>query len=464
MDKPRRSGLCEARQDRGWTQEEAANQLARLAWIRQGERVGVNADMIAKWERGAKGISPQYRELLCLLYGATPEYLGIARTTKGKASPSPKAASPAVTEDGLVDALGGAAAILDQLGTAGGILQPRMFEAWKDDVIQRRVALKLMGIMPAVTVLPSAVEAARRSRSGKPTPENVRDLEYLADQYQTLYHSTAPAALLTPVAAHLSTLGDLLRQNPAPAERRRLLVNRARVGTLAGRLAFFDLQDPMAARAYYSLGLEAAREAGDQRQAAAVLAHVAFIPAAEQGFTAALDYLHGASEQLKSHPYGPIASWLAAVESEMHTNAGNPTAALRCLDRARDALDTPGLTVELPWFDYYDATRLAGFAGYATLRAGRYDDARTALGTALGQLARSAVKQRAVFLADLATVELHEGNLDHACTIAADAAHQLHQAGYATGAGRLRDLRAALDPWKTTTPVRVLDEQLAALN
>jgi Flp pilus assembly protein TadD len=109
-------------------------------------------------------------------------------------------------------------------------------------------------------------------------------------------------------------------------------------------------------------------------------------------------------------------------------------------------------------------TRLAGFAGYATLRAGRYDDARTELGTALDKLSRSAVKQRAVFLADLATVELSDGNLDHACTIAADAAGQLHQAGYATGAGRLRDFRAALEPWKTTTPVRVLDEQLAALN
>jgi hypothetical protein len=34
------------------------------------------------------------------------------------------------------------------------------------------------------------------------------------------------------------------------AFRHRLLVNRARVGTLAGRLAFFDLQDPMAARGY----------------------------------------------------------------------------------------------------------------------------------------------------------------------------------------------------------------------
>ena len=119
--------------------------------------------------------------------------------------------------------------------------------------MQRRAMLKLMGIMPAVTVLPSVAESTRRSRSGKPTPDNVRDMEYLADRYQTLYHSTAPAALMMPVVAHLSTLGDLLRQDPGPAERRRLLANRARVGTLAGRLSFFDLQDSMAARAYYSL-------------------------------------------------------------------------------------------------------------------------------------------------------------------------------------------------------------------
>ncbi len=199
----------------------------------------MNADMIAKWERGEKNPSTRYRELLCLLYGATPEYLGIARVTKNRTSPSPQPASPAVSERSLVDALGGAAAILDQVGTAGGILAPRMFDAWKDDVMQRRAMLKLMGIMPTVTVLPSVTESARRSRSGKPTPDNVRDMEYLADRYQTLYHSTAPAALMTPVVAHLSTLGDLLRQDPGPAERRRLLVNRARVGTLAGRLSFF---------------------------------------------------------------------------------------------------------------------------------------------------------------------------------------------------------------------------------
>ena len=62
------SGLRDARRDRGWTQEEAADQLARLAWVRRSERVGVNADMIAKWERGEKNPSTRYRELLCLLY------------------------------------------------------------------------------------------------------------------------------------------------------------------------------------------------------------------------------------------------------------------------------------------------------------------------------------------------------------------------------------------------------------
>ena len=113
----------------------------------------------------------------------------------------------------------------------------------------------------------------------------------------------------------------------------------------------------------------------------------------------------------------------------------------------------------MPWFDYYNVTRLAGFAGYATLRAGRLQDARAALGI----LPRSAVKQRAIYLTDLATVELRSNDVDLACRTAAEAAEQLHQAGYAVGTSRLRGFWAAVDPWKTSAPVRALDEQLATL-
>ena len=451
-----RPRLRALREERGWTQQDVADQMSRLAWLRHRERIGVNADMVAKWERGEKRPSPRYRDLLCLLYAADAQSLGIGGGAR------PEAGTHSDPDDSsLVAMLGGAASLLDQLGAAGAILQPRMFDVWKDELMQRRALLKLMGIATAAGFAPA--EDAGLARSGKPTPETARDLEHLTDRYQVLYHSTPPAVLMTPVVAHLETLRELLRQgSPAPL-RRRLFANRARVATLAGRLAFFDLRDPLSARGYYNLALEAAREAGDHLQAAAVLAHVAFIPAADYGYAAALDYLRGASHQAGKRPDGRVASWLSAVESEILTSAGSHTAALGAIDRAREKLAERGLTADLPWFDYYDATRLAGFAGYASLRAGRFAESRTALTSALGSLPRTAVKQRAVFLTDIATVELAFGDLDKACGTAADAADQLRQAGYAVGFGRLRDFRSAVEPWSGSTSVRALDEQLAAL-
>jgi transcriptional regulator with XRE-family HTH domain len=456
----RSNRLRQLREERGFTQQETAEQLANLAWLRNRERVGVNADMVAKWERGAKQPSRPYRELLCLLFGVSADYLGLGPADPKK--PAGNSSAVSTVDSSLVDALGGAAAVLDQLGPAGGILQSRMFDTWKDDVMQRRALLKLLGLSPVIAAFPPSAD--RQPSSGKPTPENVRDLEDLAGRYQALYHSTPPAALMTPVVAHMTTLGDLLRQGPERAERLRLLRNRARVATLAGRLAFFDLRDTMAARAYYNVALEAAREAGDHLQAAAALGHVAFIPAAEDSFSTALDYLQGAARHVEKQPHFGVASWLHAIESEMQTNAASSKAALIAVDRAREALNRPGaLGGELPWFDYYNATRLAGFAGYATLRAGRLGDAREALTGAVAEMPRTAVKQRAVILVDLATVELQGGDLDRACALAGDAADQLHQAGYATGAGRLHEFRAAVDGWKDSAPVRALDEQLATL-
>lgn len=371
-----RPRLRALREERGWTQQDVADRVSRLAWVHRRERVGVNADMVAKWERGDKRPSPRYRDLLYLLFGTDAQSLGIG----GAVHPPAGASAP---DDGsLIAALGGAASLLDQLGAAGAILQPRMFGVWKDELMQRRALLKLVGL--ASTAGFASVADADSSRSGKPTPEAVRDLDQLAGQYQSLYHSTAPIILMTPVVAHLDTLRDLLRQGGTSAVRRNLLANRARVATLAGRLAFFDLQDPMSARGYYNLALESAREAGDHLQAASALAHTAFIPAADQGFGAALDYLRGAAQHASKHPDARMASWLYAIESEIHTKAGEPKAALAAIDRALDVLSRPGLAVELPWFDYYDATRLSGFAGYALLHAGKFGESRTALTAALG--------------------------------------------------------------------------------
>jgi hypothetical protein len=73
------------------------------------------------------------------------------------------------------------------------------------------------------------------------------------------------------------------------------------------------------------------------------------------------------------------------------------------------------------------------------------------------------MKRNAVFLADIATVELAGGELDRACASAGAAADVLRQVAYAHGAWRLREFRRSVQPWADSAPVRALDEQLGVL-
>jgi hypothetical protein len=117
------------------------------------------------------------------------------------------------------------------------------------------------------------------------------------------------------------------------------------------------------------------------------------------------------------------------------------------------------------WFDYYSADRLAGFRGYTLLQLGRGEEARQVLTTALGGIGPSAVKQRAVFLIDIATSHITGSapDVEQACQLAGDGATSLAMAGYATASDRLREFRAQLQPWEHTPAVRDLDDRLAEL-
>lgn len=81
-----RPHLRELRLDRGWTQQEVADRLSQLAWSRKEGLVGVNQDMVAKWERGKKNPSPRYRVLLAALYRVTPDQLGLPRAPREPAA------------------------------------------------------------------------------------------------------------------------------------------------------------------------------------------------------------------------------------------------------------------------------------------------------------------------------------------------------------------------------------------
>ncbi len=441
-----RPRLREFRLRLGWTQQDMADRIAQLAWMQRREHAGVNADMVAKWERGAKGVSPRYRELLCHLFGVTPDQLGLKDTI----TPADVRRLPPAEGESLVGMLDNAAHLLDQLGAAGTALAPHLLHVWKDTVTTRRAMLGMLD--------PAATDPIGHARA---TTASLADLEQLADRYQALYPTADPKALLTSVAAHLRMATDALRHDPRPDERRRLLRNIARVAILAGRLASEDLGNAMSGRTYYSLALDTARETGDGQLAALAHGYAAQLAAAEGLTTAALDHLTTATEHAGSTSV--LTSWLAATEATIHADRGDHQLARDALAHARAALGKPAQRPAPAWLDEHPAEHLGTATGHTLLRAGDHDDARNTLTIALDKLPATARRQRALLLIDLATAELHSGNLPVSCVHATQAAALLHQTPYATGIARLRAFRVAAAQPMSSHALRVLDEQLCQL-
>jgi transcriptional regulator with XRE-family HTH domain len=440
-----RPRLREYRVQLGWTQLEMAERLAHLAWMRYRENVAVNADMIAKWERGVKGVSPRYRELLCRLFGATPDQLGLKNT------PAPLVARGVAPgeDESLVALLDNAAHLLDQLGAAGTALAPHLLHAWKDAVTTRRTMLGLLD--------PAATDPVGHARAATAT---IADLEQLAERYQALYETADPTLLITAVAAHLRMIDEALRRTPTPEECRRLLRNQAQVALLAGRLAAQDLGNSLSGRAYYTLALDATREVGDDHLTALAHGYAAQLAAADGLTTAALDHLATATEHARSTP--AIACWLATLEATIRADRGEHAAARHALDCAHAAVSQPAGCTAPAWFHDGGPANLAAATGHVLLSAGDHSGARDALTTALDQLRPTARRHRVLLLVDLATAELHNGDLPAACSHATDAALLLHHAAYAIGADRLHAFRAAAAPLNGRA-LRALDEHLSRI-
>lgn len=448
--------LRAARLNAGLTQQELAEALASTAWLVNRQHIGVNADMVSKWERGAKQPSAMYRRLLAATDAVQIEEPLRAERDMMQLSVVMTAVNwTALSEDpdDLVEA--------HDLGPAGFILRQDASRQRRDQLVERRSLLKLLGLAPLASALDGLIaEAVSDQETVQVDEVSVAALDTLLDRYRVLYKSTPPLGMLRTVRVHLQTATRILDGTRDPELRRRTLRNRGEVAVLAGRLSFFDLRDPTNARAYLNLGLESAREAGDQALSASAFGHLAFVPAAEGLSSASLQHLDAARQHAVASDCRLLLAWLDAVEAEIDTNAGHHSSAMRAIDRARAVMSDSAAQTRPTWLDFFDAGRLDGFAGYTLLKARRGAESRSALTRALQSLPADAVKQQAVYLTDLATLDLEHGDVDAACAGAVSAVAALASAGYATGSDRIREFRRSLRPWNTVPAVRQLDERL----
>jgi tetratricopeptide (TPR) repeat protein len=382
------------------TQEAVAEELARLAWVHQGIRAGVNADMVGKWERGEKRPSKFYRRLLCLLYECLAEELGWWE--------------PAGTSE---------------LRRVGGLVVP-----------------------------PPGFGGRWPERPLHVSEATVHNLESVTAAYRRMYHTVAAHDLIDDVAQHAQTTAGFWRRTVDPELRRSLAAAASEITMLAGRMSFFDLGRPSQAEPYYQDALEAAQDAGDRPMQAVVLGNKSFLPRSRGDFASALQLLDQAKRLVPDDPV--VRSWAMALEAMTQAWAQEPTQSLAALEAAETVLDdaTPG--VAPAWFDYYDRPRLAGFKGQVHIRLAQPETAHAVLEEAIGALDPDAAKQRACYLADQATVSVDEGEVAQACQLGIQALQLLGEVEYETGVQRVRDLRSKLRPWRDHPAVADLTEQL----
>jgi hypothetical protein len=297
-----------------------------------------------------------------------------------------------------------------------------------------------------------------------PLPGSIAaDYLSVTSAYRRMYWSVPPAQLHDAVVTHVR-LGVGLIASVPEAARRPLAAAIAESSLLAGRVEFFDTSDPQQAQESLVIALQAAQDAGDSLLGAAVLAHMAFLPAfsgdpgrAEE----ARDKIRAAREFARRASAPPeMLAWLDAVEAEAETRFGNTRRALQLISHAEGIFASGEPRPSPAWLDWFSDVRLAGFKGNTLLADRQPGPARETLQHVLDNLPEGAAKQKSVILGDLAAVAVSEENPDEACRLAELALDQLARNWYATGMARIRAVRESLSQWESLPAVRRLDEKL----
>jgi len=163
-----------------------ADELIKLAWSERRARVGVDRQMVSKWERDAKLPDRMYRELLCTLYGTTADRLGFRSVMP----------STAITAE------------LDSNNRTLQLESPL-------DIAERMQALV----------------------ATKVSDDAIGQLDKIIELVIDDYERSGPAALATRVVAQRRKVEQLLVDTRQPRHRDRLLRTASRLSALLGYMA-----------------------------------------------------------------------------------------------------------------------------------------------------------------------------------------------------------------------------------
>jgi transcriptional regulator with XRE-family HTH domain/tetratricopeptide (TPR) repeat protein len=411
--------LREHRLRHNLTLEEVAEALIRLAWERFAVRVGVNAGMVGKWERGEKRPSRFYQRLFVLLYGVPAEQLGFRPAVSGDQA----------AEDLLVD-----------LGAGEVASRPL-----PPDMARGGVGLPMLAVSPR-----------------RVDPEAVGRLGTILTEYAKIDNLLGPAHLLALTSLHLNFISELLTVAAGEA-RTELLTVGARYAEFTGWL-YQDAGNPQAATYWSDRAMGWAQAASNDLMVSYVLMRKSN---QASGAGDAPRTLGLARAALRGQDrLSPRARALALrQEARGHALSGDATGCARALEAAREQVAAPE--------DHGDEDRV--LTGYCTsafiemeaadcaMLLGQPDQAVATFERGLASLPAQYQRDRAVNLARLAVAYAASQEPERACAIAQEAAAIVHGTWTARAVTELRRLPTLLSRWPDLAPVAELEATLAAL-
>jgi transcriptional regulator with XRE-family HTH domain len=377
----------------GWSQEDVAAGLHRLAASLGEPELGVDATMVSRWERGTRRPRPRYVRLLCRLFELPAEQLGVV--DDDVVDPAPARSQDALEDD----------------------------DVQRRDFIHRLASLLGAAAVPVPALDPMGAEPWERlaralQQPGQVGDETVDHLEGVTITLQRLGPARVSSrAMLGPVAHHLNAITLLLQGSLAPARRARLCSLAAETAGIAGWLRW-NVDDAGGAAWYFGAALAAAREGGDRALAAYLAGSAACQPPHRETPRRRLNLLRDVAW---SDATPATRAWLAAKEADAHALMGDAAGCLRALDRAERALDeAPGaVAARRPRTDAIDRTWLEGERGASLAKLGCAAEARRILQGVLDRLGEEKERDRLWLGTALASTYVQDREPEEACRVAA---------------------------------------------
>ncbi|QFU86696.1 XRE family transcriptional regulator [Amycolatopsis sp. YIM 10] len=435
---PPNTRLAWERLQRGWSRQELVSQIKRSMDLAGDGGCGLTADTARRWEAGERWPEPQFRKHLVLVLGKSAAELGLLTDDELAIAPTRTLSEGMSASDRQLDDL--AYQVMKRMWNMGQGNGPE---------INRQTFLRMLLAVASTTPLlsPDLAEAADTVTNPNATardPKVVTSYSDITARHRQLYWTSPPDPLLDATVAHTQLGAALLRTQPSSSSSRELACSVAESALQAARLAFFDLGRPELAAWPFQMAQQAVDVARDSALAATVAAHRSFVPGfrAADGDAAAARTLLDVAFAHARYAGGPhLRSWLHCVAAEVQSRIGDTKGSRDRIRQAQDALGTQGTDPE--WLDFFDESRLPGFAGNAELLAGRHRSASRWLQQAITALPQDANKQRAVLLLDLALAETPH-NPDRSASLVHAACEELEQNPYAAAMLRIPAARTAL--------------------